>query len=565
MRLDDLDLRELLAFEPKGGVLRFAGRRALIMDALALGILRKELIDTVGATVARGILTRFGYVHGWRSADAMHTAFPWDSEREWQLAGGRLHMLQGQVVFEPPRPVRGERGERGERGPLEESAFAEGVWRESYEAEQHLLHMGRSDEPACFALVGFASGWLSHVHGREIVCIEDQCVAKGDPECHFIGKPREAWGDEVAKDIPFYSRECMEGTAKELCETLKRTERAIRRERKVLARVAGTDDEIAGLIVRSEAMHKVVELARRVAKVDTTVLITGESGVGKERIARLIHDESPRRGGGFLAVNCGAVTETLLESELFGHARGSFSGASSDRVGLFEAANGGTLLLDEIGEITPAMQVKLLRALQEREVRRVGETKSRPIDVRVLGATNRNLGAEVAAGRFREDLYYRLRVIELSIPPLRARKDDILPLARAILARTARRFDRKIVGFTPQAAERLRSYAWPGNVRELENAIESAVVLCDGSSLDIEQLPGELVPSAVPAVPSVGTALTLEEVERRYILSVLDANGGNRTKTAAELAIGQATLYRNLKEYGVASSESARGPAARSS
>jgi transcriptional regulator with GAF, ATPase, and Fis domain len=177
-------------------------------------------------------------------------------------------------------------------------------------------------------------------------------------------------------------------------------------------------------------MHRVMDLARRVAKVDSTVLITGENGVGKERIARLIHDESPRTGGAFVAINCGAVPETLLESELFGHAKGSFTGAAQDRPGLFEAANGGTLFLDEIGEVPPAMQVKLLRVLQEREVRRVGENKNRKVYVRVLAATNRDLVAEINAARFRQDLYYRLRVVELRVPPLRERREDILPLAR---------------------------------------------------------------------------------------------------------------------------------------
>ena len=543
MRLDDLDLRELLAFAPEGGVLRFAGRRALLFDALAVGLLNKELFDTVGATVARGIMTRFGYVDGWRSADAMRTAFPWDSEREWQLAGGRLHMLQGHVVF--------ERDASRESPEAEPSPFAEGVWRESYEAEQHLLHFGRSDEPACFSLVGFASGWLSRVHGQEILCIEDECLAKGDARCHFVGKTREAWGEEVTRHIPFYARECMEATAKHLCDALKATELALKRERRALARASGGEEEVSGLIVRSDAMRKVVELARRVAKVDTTVLVTGESGVGKERVARLIHDESPRAGQAFLAINCGAVTETLLESELFGHVRGAFTGATHDRIGLFEAAHGGTLLLDEIGEISPGMQVKLLRALQEREVRRVGDTKTRNVDVRVLAATNKNLGAEVAAGRFREDLYYRLRVIELAIPPLRARADDILPLARAILARTSRRLDRKLVGFSPKAAERLLGHRWPGNVRELENVIERAVVLCDSPTVDVEQLPPELLGQPAPAVATPGATVPLDEVERRYILAVLDGNAGNRTKTAAELGIGQATLYRKLKEYGV--------------
>jgi two-component system response regulator HydG len=182
-------------------------------------------------------------------------------------------------------------------------------------------------------------------------------------------------------------------------------------------------------------MRQLVDLARRVAKVDSTVLITGESGSGKERIARLVHEESTRAAGPFIAVNCGAITETLLESELFGHARGAFTGATSDRPGLFEAANGGTLLLDEVGEVSPGMQVKLLRALQEREIRRVGENKSRRVDVRVVAATNRDLAHGVAGGTFRQDLYYRLKVVELHVPPLRERRDDILPLARVLLAR----------------------------------------------------------------------------------------------------------------------------------
>ena len=201
------------------------------------------------------------------------------------------------------------------------------------------------------------------------------------------------------------------------------------------------------------------------------MLITGESGSGKERIARFIHDESARTAGPFLAINCAAVPETLLESELFGHARGSFTGASQDRAGLFEAANGGTLLLDEIGDVSAAMQVKLLRVLQEREVRRVGENRARSINVRVLAATNRDLLADVHAARFRQDLYYRLRVVEVVVPPLRERREDILPLARQLLAGAAKRFGKKVSNLTPEAANLLLRYAWPGNVRELENAV----------------------------------------------------------------------------------------------
>jgi transcriptional regulator with PAS, ATPase and Fis domain len=289
-------------------------------------------------------------------------------------------------------------------------------------------------------------------------------------------------------------------------------------------------------------------MARRVSRVDSTVLISGESGVGKEGLARLIHDESTRAAGPFVPINCAAVPETLLESELFGHAKGSFTGAAVDRAGLFEAAQGGTLFLDEVGEVPLPMQVKLLRALQEREVRRVGENKSRKVDVRVLAATNRNLSREVQGGRFREDLYYRLRVIDLHVPPLRERREDVLPLARLFVARASERLGRRIAGVTPRAAQQLLRYDWPGNVRELENSIERAVVLADGARIDVGDLPEE-VAVALPDPSGPGRVRSLEEMERDYILAVLKSAGDNKTKAAAQLRIGTATLFRKLKQY----------------
>jgi DNA-binding NtrC family response regulator len=279
------------------------------------------------------------------------------------------------------------------------------------------------------------------------------------------------------------------------------------------------------------------------------VLLTGESGVGKERVARLIHQESARAAGPFVAINCGAMPETLLESELFGHARGAFTGANQDRPGLFEAAQGGTLLLDEIGEVPPSMQVKLLRVLQEREVRRVGENRNRPVNARVLAATNRDLQAEIHAARFRQDLFYRLRVVEIRVPPLRERRDDIVPLARTFLSSAVTRTGRQISTFTPAAVHRLLRYRWPGNVRELENAIERAVVLADGDRIDAIDLPEE-VGLATPGADDANEVRTMAEVERDYIKSVLQVVGGNRAKAAEALGIGTATLYRKLKEYG---------------
>ncbi|MFT3773540.1 MAG: sigma 54-interacting transcriptional regulator [Minicystis sp.] len=536
MRAVDLDLRELLDFEPQGGILRFAGQRALLLDAIALGLLRRELIATVGLTAARGILTRFGYAHGWRTAEVMKTEFPWENDQEWRIAGGRFHRLQGLVMFEPVV-----------RKPGESAPFAEAVWHESYEAEQHLLHLGQADEPVCWTLSGFASGYLSCSNGREILCVEERCRGKGDATCMMIGKSREEWGEEGAPLISYYERDCLEQALKRLTGAIKRAERKLKTRQSELGR--GADDMPAGIVARSAALRKVVDLARRVAKVDSTVLITGESGVGKEVIARLIHDESQRIGHPFVAINCGAVPEGLLESELFGHARGAFTGAAADRPGLFEAANGGTLFLDEVGEVPPSMQVKLLRALQEREVRRVGENKSRPVNVRVIAATNRDLAGDVIDGIFRQDLYYRLRVIEIRVPPLRERPDDILPLSRAFLASVARRLGREVTGFTPRAAQQLARYPWPGNVRELQNAIERAVVLAPESRVDVEDLPEEIGEAPRRAATGGGDR-TLAEVEREHILAVLAASGGNKTKAAERLGIGVATLFRKLKEYG---------------
>jgi transcriptional regulator with PAS, ATPase and Fis domain len=297
-------------------------------------------------------------------------------------------------------------------------------------------------------------------------------------------------------------------------------------------------------------MRRVVDLARRIAKVDATALIVGESGTGKERVARLIHTESPRTAGPFIAVNCGAISESLLESELFGHARGSFTDAGQDRAGLFEGANGGTLLLDEIGDVSAGMQVKLLRVLQEREIRRVGENKNRPVDVRVVAATNRDLAADIATGRFRKDLYYRLNVVQLHIPPLRDRREDVLPLARLLLADAAERSKAPIGGLSSQAADQLLRYDWPGNVCELENAMERAVALGRGSVVELEDLPEE-VRQAVPVPLVSGPVQSLDEIERAYILAVLDLNDGNQTRAAKQLGIGTATLYRKLKKYRV--------------
>jgi DNA-binding NtrC family response regulator len=554
MRTEDLATSELLELNSESGVIRFAGQRAIVIDALAMGMLRKYLVENFSVVAARIVLTQFGFAHGWRMAEAMKAEFKWDSDDQWQRAGMRIHELAGLFRIEP-----------GTSGPLSNEGIRLAA---SYEAEQHLLHLGRSDVAVCWTISGLMSGYLSRSSGEDFYVLEDRCVGKGDPACFLSGRTRAQWGDSHHAELrvfePSRLKECLDMSLVQVVETLKAAERKLRDRHRALVRAVPEFDAPSGIVAKSAAMLQVVELARRVAKVDSTVLITGESGAGKERIARLVHEESLRAGGPFIAINCGAVTETLLESELFGHARGAFTGAAVERAGLFEAANRGTLFLDEVGEVSPGMQVKLLRALQEREIRRVGENHTRRIDVRVVAATNRNLAQGVSGGNFRQDLYYRLKVVELNVPALRERREDILPLARLFLAEAALRMKRRISGLAPEVVDQLLRYEWTGNVRELMNAMERSVALARGTRVELEDLPEEVRHAFAKPVAVAGVVKSLESVERDYILAVMELNEGNQARTAEQLAIGSATLYRKLKSYGLTTTRTAsrkvRGP-----
>jgi DNA-binding NtrC family response regulator len=540
MRVEDLNHKELLELDPDSGVIRFAGQRALLLDAVAMGLHRKYLVENFGLTAARAVLTQFGFAHGWRMAEAMKRGIKWANDDEWIRAGPHLYALEGLFRTQPG----------GDDTLTKKGAML----LASYEAEQHLLHFGRSDSAVCWTICGLLSGYVSQAVGKEIYVLEDRCLGQGNAACHIVGRTREEWGDEHAGDLTFFDKrrlkESLEVSLSRVTDTLRDAEAKLHAHRQALVGVVRDVEEPLGIIAKSRKMREVVDLAQRVAKVDATVLITGESGVGKERIARLLHEESTRAVGPFIAVNCGAIAETLLESELFGHARGAFTGATSDRPGLFEAASHGTLLLDEIGEVSAGMQVKLLRVLQEREIRRVGENRSRPVDARVIAATNRNLAHGVAENMFRQDLYYRLKVVALHVPPLRDRRDDILPLARLLLSHAATRMDRAISSLAPSAADQLLRYEWPGNVRELENAMERAVALARGSRVNVEDLPEEIRQAFHNPVVNAKNVQQLRAVEKDYILAVLERNDGNQTRTAKQLGIGSATLYRKLRKYG---------------
>jgi DNA-binding NtrC family response regulator len=348
-------------------------------------------------------------------------------------------------------------------------------------------------------------------------------------------------------------------------------ERALRSELARLRDEVSRNYRWGNIIGKSAVMQEMFALIRRLSRSTASVLVTGASGTGKELVAKALHFNSPRRERPFVAINCAAIPDTLLESELFGYKRGAFTDARSDRAGLFVEADGGTLFLDEIAELSPALQAKLLRVLQEGEIRPLGAARSQKIDVRVVAATNKDLEERLANGSFREDLFYRLNVIHIHLPALRDRADDILPLAEHFLATATSKAGKDIRAFHEAAKKVMLGYGWPGNVRELENVVERAVALTEGTLIRVEDLPvlpgtrarpvdadGEQDPLAAAA----GRGLTLAELERDYIMCVLAAEGGNKTRAAQRLGLDRKTLYRKLEEYaasGAIQNETERG------
>lgn len=338
------------------------------------------------------------------------------------------------------------------------------------------------------------------------------------------------------------------------------TYRALRKENINLRKVANEQTSFGQIIGKSPGMREVFDLITRVADASASVLIVGESGTGKERVARAIHDQGVRRGKRFVAINCTAIPDTLLESELFGHAKGAFTGAISRKRGLFEEAEGGTVFLDEIGDMDLGLQAKLLRVLQERKIRAVGENFDRDIDVRIIAASHKDLKKAIKNGSFREDLYYRLAVIPVVIPPLRHRREDIPLLANHFLKKYARMNSSKVGSISSDAMSSLMSMPWEGNVRELENLIERTVVLCRGNEITLRDLPTGSKSDAESFFEGElagGTFPTLEDLERRYMKLVLDKTGGRKEKAAQILGINRRTLYRKERDYGFVAADSA--------
>ena len=475
----DADLRRQVQFSSTDGRIWLAGQRMVLMHAASLGILRRELIQTLGHAGARRMLLRVGYASGERDAALAHHLRAGADDFARFAVGPQLHMLEGAVQVTP---------ELLELDAV--SGHFHGIfrWDHSWEVETHLRDFGAQRDPVCWTLLGYASGYTSAFMGRQIFYKEVACHACGAAHCRIEGRPVGDWPDgaQLATDYapgavsapPGREEAGADGAAPHISAPAPAEDQP-----------ATSADALGQLIGRSAAFTVATQLLRKAAGTQVTVLLGGETGVGKERFARALHALSPRAAKPFVAVNCAALPGELIESELFGTEKGAYTGADAARPGRFERAHGGTLFLDELGELSLPAQAKLLRVLQEGEVERLGATHTRQVDVRLVGATHVDLAEAVRAGRFRQDLYYRLNVYPIRIPPLRERLEDIEPFARYLLERFARLHDKHVAGFTDRALDALRQHGWPGNVREMENLIERGVILADiGQPLDLGQL-----------------------------------------------------------------------------
>jgi len=427
----------------------------------------------------------------------------------------------------------------------------------SVEAEQHLFLSGTNTTPVCWYAIGFASGYCAAERGMEIYFKEVECVACGHSSCSVIGRDAQSWGTELAQLREEYGFSSFADVEAYWAERRRVASALIKHRGRLFSSV--THDATADLairkrtmnaignhfIVREPAMMEVLDQAVCVARLNSPVLVQGETGTGKEFVVNLIHQQSARADRELVSVNCAAFTESLLESELFGHTRGAFTGAISDKPGLFELADDGTLFLDEVGEMPLGLQAKLLRAIENGEIRRVGSNKTIKVNPRFLAATNRDLQAMIAAGKFREDLYFRLNSFVIQLPPLRERPNSIPPMVQQFLQEITSKFEKRVLGVSPEAMACLMAYVWPGNVRELKHAIERAVVVTSGHTIQVRDLPFEIRFCS----PKKEEEFVLKRGERQVIAKVLAENHGDRTATARALNISISTLWRKMKRY----------------
>jgi len=570
------DISECLFFSPGDGRIWLQDQRMVLLHTEALGSLRREMVDSLGLERVRGLFTRAGYVSGARDATLVRRQWPDAEPPAAAVAGTRLHALEGMVKVEVVDAAFDP-----ERGSYE----GEFLWHHSSEDDEHIAAYGIGGSPACWMQVGYATGYVSTLFGRLIVFREVECRSMGAAHCRVIGKSADLW-DDVEEDMRYLN-------ARDFVDTA-----AYDRAPPQAARPASPEPHPSDAMVgASSAFNAACHHLSRVARTTATVLFTGESGVGKEKFAQMLHRISPRKSAPFVAVNCAAIPETLIETELFGVERGAYTGASQSRPGRFERASGGTLFLDEIGTLSFVAQGKLLRALQEGEVERVGGSRAVKVDVRVVAATNEDLREAVRAGRFREDLFFRLNVFPIHLPPLRDRRDDIPLLMNHFLQHYRHKHQGQAKGFTQAAVRALLGYDFPGNIRELQNLVERAVILAEDTdlidthhlfmggevqkqgflTLDVHGAPGRLMaqggaipplsspaqplshlprdaeptpPAPAPSLAGGGRAihLALDQAERELLKDALARCGGNYSAAARQVKISRAKLaYRARK------------------
>jgi len=550
------DLRDSVRFDAGTGCIWLEQQRVMLLHTSAFGALRDELFESLGIESAKGVLFRMGLKSGEADAHLARRLRPDSSDEDTFAVGPQLHALEGAVhVSQVQLEIDIDYGHY----------LGEFIWRNSFEAEQHLASQGLSEAPVCWQQIGYASGYTSEFMKAPIVYKEIECVGKGDDQCRILGKPLNEWEDaeELQK---LFSQES-------LAEELYSLQSEVQNLRDIIAPSLTTLESIVGC---SPCIANALKIMEQAAKTDVTVLMLGETGVGKETFAGVLHQLGTRRDDPFVAVNCAALPEGLVEAELFGVAKGAYTGAEVSRAGRFERAHGGTLFLDEISELTLSSQSKLLRVLQHGEFDRVGDSRTRKVDVRLIIATNADLGALVREGKFRADLYYRINIFPILIPPLRERLDDLPGLIEKFLDRFNSKHGRNVSGVTDKAVACFRTYQWPGNIRELENLIERGVILtedreliehnsvCLGMTMDqVDESrvtrAGELVSTAEGGAKKDPFQIFIDQgvdnfddFEKNLLSGALEKAGGNIARAARLLGISAPQCRYRMKKFDLA-------------
>ena len=553
-----LDLSQVtphIVFSSEQGKVWLNEQRVMLFSQAALGKFRKEVYDTIGQDRCKAFFLRLGYQLGILDGELARSSGAEMPIKDRFNLGPELHALRGMVLPELQRLVVSEKG--GE-------FICEVVWFNSYEVEICANEMGPMDDPGCWNLTGYASGYSSAVLQREIFFQELECHSCGDDRCFAVGKPAAEW-DNYEQLKRYYESD-------PLLEELSKLQTTV----EALKESLNEGDRLPNIVGSSKPFKHALEMVTKASDSKVSVLLLGETGVGKEVLARAVHITSDRADKPFIAVNCAAIPPDLIEAELFGVEKGAYTGANQSRMGRFERADTGTIMLDEVIELTPRAQATLLRVLQEGELERVGDNKVRKIDVRVVAATNEDLSVAVQQGRFRADLYYRLSAYPINIPPLRERKEDIPLFVAHFLEKYRALYNKNVLGISDRGMEMLCGYEWPGNIRELENVVERSVILADiNGVISMEsmfpesalipseakvldpsgRLQNQIFPEGVDADGLVESLLSsgfeLEKFEETMLTSALQKTQGNISKAARLVGLSRPAFAYRLKKMTV--------------